>query len=541
MEKEKTSKESAQTKDENKYLEKAENIEKKSKKPLIIGLSIAGGVLVLVALFCVIFSLININNNKILKNISIMGLNVGNLTKEEANEKLNNLVKDRLETDIVFKHNDQSFTLLPKEIEFNYDFEKAVDEAYDIGRDGNILQNNFVILGQYFKQQNIVPEISINQELYGNIENQINENLTDGVKNPDYTIEGNKLTVTVGKDGYKVKMKELKESVIKKLIQTEYSDETIEIPVEEAKCKDIDVEEIHKEVYKEPVDASYTKDPFEIHASENGMDFSISVEEAKALITGDKESYVIPVKTLYPKVTTDQIGTEAFPNLLASYSSNYSSSNYNRSTNVALATSKINGIVLMPGKSFSYNGTVGQRTLRAGFKEAGAYANGEVTTAVGGGICQVSSTLYNAVLRANLEVTNRTNHMFQVGYVPIGTDATVSWGAPDFQFKNNRNYPIKIVATTAGKNVYIKIFGLKEDNDYDVEILSYRTGTIPFNTTYTSDPSLGEGQTKVVQNGSNGATSVTYKILKRNGQEVSRELVSRDRYQPHNQVIAKGE
>lgn len=541
MEKEKTSKESAQTKDENKYLEKAENIEKKSKKPLIIGLSIAGGVLVLVALFCVIFSLININNNKILKNISIMGLNVENLTKEEANEKLNNLVKDRLETDIVFKHNDQSFTLLPKEIEFNYDFEKAVDEAYDIGRDGNILQNNFVILGQYFKQQNIVPEISINQELYGNIENQINENLTDGVKNPDYTIEGNKLTVTVGKDGYKVKMKELKESVIKKLIQTEYSDETIEIPVEEAKCKDIDVEEIHKEVYKEPVDASYTKDPFEIHASENGMDFSISVEEAKALITGDKESYVIPVKTLYPKVTTDQIGTEAFPNLLASYSSNYSSSNYNRSTNVALATSKINGIVLMPGKSFSYNGTVGQRTLRAGFKEAGAYVNGEVTTAVGGGICQVSSTLYNAVLRANLEVTNRTNHMFQVGYVPIGTDATVSWGAPDFQFKNNRNYPIKIVATTAGKNVYIKIFGLKEDNDYDVEILSYRTGTIPFNTTYTSDPSLGEGQTKVVQNGSNGATSVTYKILKRNGQEVSRELVSRDRYQPHNQVIAKGE
>lgn len=470
-----------------------------------------------------------------------MGLNVENLTKEEANEKLNNLVKDRLETDIVFKHNDQSFTLLPKEIEFNYNFEKAVDEAYDIGRDGNILQNNFVILGQYFKQQNIVPEISINQELYGNIENQINENLTDGVKNPDYTIEGNKLTVTVGKDGYKVKMKELKESVIKKLMQTEYSDETIEIPVEEAKCKDIDVEEIHKEVYKEPVDASYTKDPFEIHASENGMDFSISVEEAKALITGDKESYVIPVKTLYPKVTTDQIGTEAFPNLLASYSSNYSSSNYNRSTNVALATSKINGIVLMPGQSFSYNGTVGQRTLRAGFKEAGAYVNGEVTTAVGGGICQVSSTLYNAVLRANLEVTNRTNHMFQVGYVPIGTDATVSWGAPDFQFKNNRNYPIKIVATTAGKNVYIKIFGLKEDNDYDVEILSYRTGTIPFNTTYTSDPSLGEGQTKVVQNGSNGATSVTYKILKRNGQEVSRELVSRDRYQPHNQVIAKGD
>ena len=195
----------------------------------------------------------------------------------------------------------------------------------------------------------------------------------------------------------------------------------------------------------------------------------------------------------------------------------------------------------MPGETFSYNRTVGQRTVGAGFKEAGAYVNGQVTTAIGGGICQVSSTLYNAVLRANLEVTARTNHMFPVGYVPIGTDATVSWGSPDFKFKNNRNYPVKIVATTGGKNVYIKIFGLKEDSDYEVQIQSYTTGSIPFKTTYTKDASLAPGEEKVVQNGSNGCYSAAYKILKKDGKEVSRTLISRDTYQPHNKVIARGE
>src|SRR5699024_5421018 len=111
----------------------------------------------------------------------------------------------------------------------------------------------------------------------------------------------------------------------------------------------------------------------------------------------------------------------------------------------------------------------------AGFKTATVYSNGQVTTDYGGGICQVSSTLYNAVLRANLEITNRVNHTFTVGYVPIGLDATVSWGAPDFKFKNSRSYPIKLVATTQGKRLSISIYGLKEEVEYEVELVSYKT------------------------------------------------------------------
>lgn len=515
--------------------------EKKSKKTLIITLVVVGIVILLTLLFCTIFALVNMGNDKILKNVSIMGIDVQELTQDEAKKKLNKTVENRFETDLVFKHGDKVYTLTPKQIEFGYNFDKAINEAYNIGREGNIFTNNFAIIKQLENKKDIVPEVTLNQDLYNTIEDQINESLPDGVKDPSYEIKGNKLVVTTGKDGKKVVMNELKKFIIDKMLTTDYNNDTIDLPVEDFKAKKINIEEIHKEIYKEAVDASFTKDPFKVNPSQTGIDFSISIDEAKALITGDKETYEIPVKVLYPKVTTDQIGDEAFPNLLGAYSSNYGTSNYNRSTNIALATAKINGKVLMPGETFSYNRTVGQRTVGAGFKEAGAYVNGQVTTAIGGGICQVSSTLYNAVLRANLEVTARTNHMFPVGYVPIGTDATVSWGSPDFKFKNNRNYPVKIVATTGGKNVYIKIFGLKEDSDYEVQIQSYTTGSIPFKTTYTKDASLAPGEEKVVQNGSNGCYSAAYKILKKDGKEVSRTLISRDKYQPHNKVIARGE
>lgn len=119
-------------------------------------------------------------------------------------------------------------------------------------------------------------------------------------------------------------------------------------------------------------------------------------------------------------------------------------------------------------------------------------------------------------------------------------DATVSWGSPDFKFKNSRSYPIKIVATTSNKKIYISIYGLKEEVEYEVELVSYTTGSVPYTTVYTNDATLEKGKTKVIQAGSNGAKSVAYRILKLNGVEVSRTLLSRDTYSAHNQIIAKG-
>ena len=127
---------------------------------------------------------------------------------------------------------------------------------------------------------------------------------------------------------------------------------------------------------------------------------------------------------------------------------------------------RFDGVILEPGQSFSYNGTVGQRTAANGFREAGAYSNGQVVQELGGGICQVSSTLYYCTLISNLQITSRTNHYFSVGYIEPGLDATVSWGAPDFVFVNNRTFPIKIHAYVSGGMITVEIYGTNVDGSY---------------------------------------------------------------------------
>ena len=512
---------------------------KKHTKAIVITICIIVFLLI-IGVLSTIFALLNINSDKIISGISILGIDVSGLTQDEANSKIAENLNSRLETNLVFNHNGTLYNVLPSQLECSYDISKAVGEAYSYGRNGNIFKNNFDILNTLINKVDINIDFSYNNDLYESVVSQMNANFEDGIKESSYTIDGNNLIIISGKAGNVITSDEFKDLIVDKLTAIDYNTDSIEVPVEEAEPAPIDIDKIHSEIYKEAKDAYYTTDPYAVYPSSNGLDFNISVDEAKQMVATPQDTYTIPLKTLYPSVTTNEIGREAFPDLLATYSTSYASSNANRSTNIALAASKINGTVLMPGEEFSFNGTVGKRTAANGFKTATVYSNGQVTTDYGGGICQVSSTLYNSVLRANLEITNRTNHTFTVGYVPIGLDATVSWGSPDFKFKNSRNYPIKIVATTANKKLTISVYGLKEDVEYEVELISYKTGTVPYSTVYTTDSSLGKGKTKVVQSGSNGATSVAYKILKLNGKEVSRTLLSKDTYSPHNQIIARG-
>jgi len=497
-------------------------------------------VFLLASVFSTVFAFINVNNTTFVSGISILGIDVSGLSKDDAKQKVTDDVSNRLSTDVIFKHNDETYTLLPSSVGGSFDIDKVIDDAYSVGRNGNIFQNNFAILNAMINSKNFIPDFSFNSDSFDNSISQMNSNFADGIVEPSYDISGNNLIIKSGKNGNIVDSDKIKSLFVDKLIFVPYNTDSIEVPVFSKEANKIDIDAIHSEIYKEAQDASYTTNPYAVYPSSNGLDFNISIDEAKALITGDKDSYTIPLKTLYPNVKTSDIGIEAFPNLLSSYSTSFASSSSNRATNVSLATNKINGKVLMPGEVFSFNGTVGKRTPQAGFKVAGVYMNGQVATDYGGGICQVSSTLYNAVLRANLEIVDRSNHMFEVGYVPIGTDATVSWGAPDFKFKNSRSYPIKIVTSSSNRKCVVKFYGLKESEEYDIEIVSYRTGSVPYRTTYTTDSSLVAGQQKVIQRGSNGAKSVAYRIRKKNGQVISKELLSKDTYDPHNQIIAVG-
>ena len=485
-------------------------VTKKKKSSLSIFTMLAIMFFVILLVGFGIFTVYNMYNSNIISGVHIKGIDVSNLSPSDAKYQLDNYLSQALPEEIKLKHGDFETTLSLYQIESTFDTKSAVNRAFEVGRQGNIFNNNFYVLSTMFGNVNIEPDLIFNEEQLTTNLNEISAQLPDGVKQSSYYVDNNNLVITAGKAGNVVDIEATIEA-IRTAISSLNTDTPVEIIVKSEEPESIDVEKIHNEIYKEPVDAYYTQNPFCVYPHEDGLDFNISLDEAKAIISSEeKEEYVIPLKTLYPNVTTNMIGTEAFPDLLSTFSTKYSASNKDRTTNLRLAANKINGTVIMPGETFSYNKVVGERTIAAGYKEAPIYVSGEVVDGLGGGICQITSTLYNAVIYANLEIVQRSNHQFIPSYVTASRDATVVYGSIDFQFKNNRNYPIKLVCSVSGGVANFQIFGLKQDDDYEVEISSYQTGST-----------------------ATAIYSEAYKILKKDGKVVDKQLLSKDTYKRH--------
>ena len=509
----------------------------KSSKKKIITILICAIILVVAIFASTGFALFNINNTKIISNISIEGIEVGGLTKKEAEQKILEKIEKNVEQNIIVKTNDFEYQFQLSQIEAKYDTNKAIEDAYSIGRDGNIFKNNFEIFKRKIKNKNVEVGIDYNQELLNNIINEIAVKIPGAVEKPSYCIEDKKLTITKGKAGNTINKEKFKEEVIKRL-ELEKQNEPIELEIINVEPEAIDIDKIYSEVHKEAKNAYYTRDPFQVYPHVDGVDFDL--EAAREMLKEDKEEYVIDLKITTPKITTNKIGSEAFPDLLSTFSTKYDASNTPRTTNLKLAMNKLNGVVVSPGETFSYNKTLGKRTAEAGYREAGGFAGGRVVQTLAGGICQISSTLYDAVVYANLEIVERHNHMFLAGYVGAGKDATVVYGAYDFKFKNTRKYPIMLKTSIGSGVARIDVFGIKEDVEYEVEISSKILSYTPFKVVRENDSSLAPGKERVAQNGMNGCKSITYKILKLNGKEVSRTVLSSDTYDPMNKIIKVG-
>ena len=509
----------------------------KSSKKKIMTILICAIILVVAIFASTGFALFNINNTKIISNISIEGIEIGGLTKKEAEQKILEKIEKNVEQNIIVKTNDFEYQFQLSQIEAKYDTNKAIEDAYSIGRDGNIFKNNLEIFKRKIKNKNIEVGIDYNQELLDNIINEIAVKIPGAVEKPSYCIEDKKLTITKGKAGNTINKEKFKEEVIKRL-ELEKQNEPIELEIINVEPEAIDIDKIYSEVHKEAKNAYYTKDPFQVYPHVDGVDFDL--EAARELLKEDKEEYVIDLKITTPEITTNRIGSEAFPDLLSTFSTKYDASNTPRTTNLKLAMNKLNGVVVSPGETFSYNKTLGKRTAEAGYREAGGFAGGRVVQTLAGGICQISSTLYDAVVYANLEIVERHNHMFLAGYVGAGKDATVVYGAYDFKFKNTRKYPIMLKTSIGSGVARIDVFGIKEDVEYEVEISSKILSYTPFKVVRENDSSLAPGKERVAQNGMNGCKSITYKILKLNGKEVSRTVLSSDTYDPMNKIIKVG-
>ena len=282
----------------------------------------------------------------------------------------------------------------------------------------------------------------------------------------DLTIGENSIRVVKGAQGVEVDIENVTAMIVDAFEAGNYTTFTYEAEIEPS--TELDIDGIYNTVYLESADAWYNGETDEIMPEVDGISFD--KDEALRLwnAAGYGDEVYIPLILTEPEVTAEALSELIFRDCLAEKTTYLWGSNSNRINNVTKAASCINGVILAPGEEFSYNPTLGERTAANGYMLAGAYNDGEVVQEYGGGICQVSSTLYTCALYANLHITARACHWFPVGYLPAGMDATVSWGGPEFKFVNDRDYPVKIVAWVDDStySVTVQLWGTDVDGSY---------------------------------------------------------------------------
>ncbi|MCI9016388.1 MAG: hypothetical protein HFJ53_04395 [Clostridia bacterium] len=345
-----------------------------------------GTILLIIIIFSTIFALLNSLKTTMLYKMKINGTDISNLEVTEAYKKLAEEFENRKSQNIVLKYLEYETTISLSQIEVTYNIDEAIKLAYSKGRDRNILKSNYEIIYIWLIGNDIKQKIDINFEQLDKIIEDITVKIPGIAKESSYYIENENLIILSGKEGVEVDKKELKARILKNIEQQIYTGtmEIIDIPIKQVKPKEINIEEIYKEIYKEPKNAYYETEPFRLYTQVNGVDLKISIEEIKEMLKEKKEEYSIPLKITIPEITTQSLGNKAFPEVIGKYSTRYDESNKNRTNNIKLASDKIDETVLMPGETFSYNKIVGERTIKAGYKEAAVYMNGQVVDGIGG-------------------------------------------------------------------------------------------------------------------------------------------------------------
>ena len=306
-----------------------ENIQKKvieklgnrhKKKILLITTII---VLIAICVISTIFSVIYMGKDVIVPNIYVGSISIGGLTKEEAKDKILKIYEEKATKDIRASLKDYEQIIKTEMVEFVADVSKAVDNAYMIGRNGNIIENNYTIISRYFNNKNIEISYHVNEELMKKLLEEIAGKIPEKVKEPSYNIDGTKLLVYPGTRGYEVNKLSLREMIVSIMLDVDKKTEEdlkITIPVDLKEPNNIDIEKIHNEIYEKPENATYNEETKELKLDKDGLDFAITIEEAKNIIRENKEEYTIPLKKVKAGITYDKLGKDIFPDLLRSIS-----------------------------------------------------------------------------------------------------------------------------------------------------------------------------------------------------------------------------
>ena len=415
------------------------------------------------------------NGNTNVRYVYVGDTNVSGLTRNETE----NLLIERgwqakAETPLVVTtYRDVSFEVEPLRAGTAVSVDTLVDAAFAYGHNDEMITNLITAVRTMLHPVDVSRRESRVDTAYLDAlidacEQKVNENLAE----EEYTVDphAGEMTLVKGWQGLHFDRADFRAAIIAALESG--SGELLYTKLAEEPAAP-DFEAIHRELEREPADAYYTDDgTFNVVDEIVGCKFDVAEAQRLWDVAAPGETVTVPLDIVWPEVTGEQLRGQLYHDLLGACMTKFPNSAENRRSNLNLCASRINGYVLYPGETFSYNEVVGERTEEAGFLPAPAYVNGDVKDEIGGGACQVSSTLYAATAFAFLETVDRSCHVFPVNYMQMGTDATVTIPAEgksiDFKFRNNKNFPIKIVTdfNDEERTIGVEIWGTLEDDDY---------------------------------------------------------------------------
>ncbi|MBR6654501.1 MAG: VanW family protein [Oscillospiraceae bacterium] len=468
----------------------------------------------------------------ILPNVRVYGVEVGGMSVQEAQAAISSKLEASDSGVRLSFLGGAVMELTRSDTISDYDAAAAAEAAWNYGRrNGKVIPLRFALSAvsdkELFPKSETIDGDALRRAISKKAD-EVNSVLVEGA----YSVNGSSLTIIKGAVGVL-----LDEDEAYRIVRTafERGETDVRYAPSENAPKPLTVEEIYSMVCREAHDAEFDDD-FNVIKSVEGLTFDI--EKARALYDKAEDGDVITVTltTIEPDITTNELSALLYRDILAEWTSELTN-NEVRSTNIELAAKEVNGTVLLPGEEFSYNDVVGERTAERGFGAAAAYANGETVYEIGGGICQVSSSIYYCCLIADMDILTRTCHLYTASYVPLGMDATVSWGGPEFKFANSSDYPIKIETRREGNMLYCALLGTKTTDEY-IE-MSYEIADIyKYDTLYVEDESVSPGRTKVKTYGITGYKVISYKSrFAADGTLISREEESVSIYSKRDHVI----
>jgi len=479
-------------------------------------------------------------------NVWADGIKLSGMTLQEATRALVDEGYERnaegISATVVFPDS-SGFTITGEDAGLSLDAREAAIAAFEFGRDGSFFENELTYIRALFNRTDLFDlsnasyDVSIFREPAAEYTKAFNATLLDDnlqITDVSITFEkGTGIEPAVEDDVYALGIETLKRAI-------ETNDHvTAQYIPKSNSGMDVDLQMIFDYIHVDPVSSRYDKETMSATRSSQGKSFDMALARAKIDSAAIGQTVVIPIFVIEPEITSEMINSMLFRDVLAVSKTNIAGTS-NRLSNIDRSAKAIDGTILQPGDVFSFNGIVGRRTIERGYLEANAYIGGRVELEIGGGICQTSSTIYDAVLHTDIEVVERRAHGLTVAYLPYGNDATVDYGNIDFKFKNNTDFPMRIEVSVISREITVKIIGTKLDTNY-IEIETVPISTTPFSIVTRDDDTLPQGHTEVYTGGFTGQVVDTYKLLyAADGTLISRTLVGRSSYRVQDRVILHG-